>query len=402
MPINVYPVNRVNLSGMKFGKRTVVCFHGKKNGRYFWECRCECGQEDVITELRLTKGHADKCRDCAKALKRRYELVKPGNVYSEWTVIKEDDNPHYVMAKCSCGAFKRLLKNSLPSGNSKQCSSCRAKKSTIKHGHNRKGQTSSEYQTWCNIKSRVFNSNVESSKNYKERGIKLHLDWIHSFENFLKDVGKKPSSKHSLDRIDNNGHYEPGNVRWALPQEQVLNRRKTFKVNGEYIDVKSLSSQLRIKDRTIKRLLILANFTIEDIYEFSKLTSYQKIVMGKSINDKAPLSIEEVKKVKGSKRLASKRHPLWATWHSMKQRCSNPKNKDYSNYGGRGITVCKDLLNFLDFLLILTQIIGDKPSTHHQLDRIDPNGNYEASNLRWSTKEDQAINKRSSIDFFRN
>lgn len=75
------------------------------------------------------------------------------------------------------------------------------------------------------MKSRCYNKNNISYKNYGDRGIKVCDRWLNSFENFLKDMGEKPSDKHSLDRIDISGGYEPSNCRWATPEEQAVNKR---------------------------------------------------------------------------------------------------------------------------------------------------------------------------------
>lgn len=81
------------------------------------------------------------------------------------------------------------------------------------------------YWCWCSMIQRTTNPSVPNAEYYIGRGIKVCIRWRISFEAFLEDVGPRPSLKHSLDRIDPNGHYEPGNVRWATSFEQSQNKR---------------------------------------------------------------------------------------------------------------------------------------------------------------------------------
>ena len=83
---------------------------------------------------------------------------------------------------------------------------------------------------------------------------------------------------------------------------------------------------------------------------------------------------------------------IYAAWQHMKQRCINPNDNEYSNYGGRGITFCKRWMKFENFL----NDMGESPTDKHSIDRIDNNGNYCTKNCRWATPKQQTRNKRNN------
>ena len=85
---------------------------------------------------------------------------------------------------------------------------------------------SSERSIWANMKQRCLNSNNTSYQYYGARGITVCARWLRSFDSFLADVGPRPGPEYQLDRIDNNGNYEPANCRWVTPKENSANRRK--------------------------------------------------------------------------------------------------------------------------------------------------------------------------------
>lgn len=142
-----------------------------------------------------------------------------GKTFKKLTVISFSHRtpPHtYWVCSCSCGGQTVASTNNLRRGRHASCG--------CGHGLSR----TPEYETWYNIKLRCGLTGEKAHKNY----IHVSMDpvWENSFESFLKDVGKRPSSAHSIDRINPHKGYIPGNVRWVTNLEQARNKRQHSKV----------------------------------------------------------------------------------------------------------------------------------------------------------------------------
>lgn len=158
-------VKRYELTGKKVGNLTIIKFAKIDKWRStYWLCRCVCGREIVVKGYKLQHDKAISC-GCLNYLN-----------------------------------FKDARKT---------------------HGLSR----TPEYDIWCAIKKRCFNPSDPAYKYYGARGITICDKWRNSFESFIIDIGVRPQPKLSLDRINNDGNYEPGNVRWTTWHIQNSNKR---------------------------------------------------------------------------------------------------------------------------------------------------------------------------------
>ena len=161
------------VAGMRFGRLEIVraaephlVQEGRRTRRY-WTCRCECGRETTVEQSNLPRTK-------------------------------------------SCGCHASVM------------ASARMKARNWRHGL----RYTPEYKVWVGAKIRCFDPHSENYKYYGGRGITMDPLFANSFEAFLADIGHRPSPSHSIDRIDVNGHYAPGNLRWATAREQRANQRR--------------------------------------------------------------------------------------------------------------------------------------------------------------------------------
>jgi hypothetical protein len=166
-------------------------------------------------------------------MSRPLDLV--GQKLGRLTVVSRSDSTadgrSLFLCACECGRQVVAIGKDLRRGHTKSCG-CLSKETTSKtkriHGESR--PQTPEFRAWKAMLTRCTNERQKCWKDYGGRGIKVCYRWANSYDNFLADMGRKPTPQHSLDRYPNNdGDYEPANCRWATRKEQNSNTRATLR-----------------------------------------------------------------------------------------------------------------------------------------------------------------------------
>ena len=156
----------------------------------------------------------------------------------------------FCTCQCDCGNIKKIRMDSISTKSRKtQSCGCYAKELSSIRNSSHKMSNTTTYKSWFSMRNRCFNPNNPSYSNYGGIGITVCDRWKDSFENFLNDMGERPSKAYSIDRIDVNGNYEPNNCRWATQVQQQNNKRNnsTITYNGETRTITEWSRILGIK-----------------------------------------------------------------------------------------------------------------------------------------------------------
>lgn len=145
-----------------------------------------------------------------------------------------------------CEACKAEFTRCMAQASQRFCSNSCKFSAAVKHGAFQNGKPSPELSCWYAMRKRCMNKNAPMFYRYGGRGISVCQEWKDSFSAFLRDMGPRPSLKHTVDRINNDGNYEPSNCRWATPKEQRSNNSQKI------IRVTYLGETLCLSDWSIK------------------------------------------------------------------------------------------------------------------------------------------------------
>lgn len=216
----------IEMIGKKFNKWTVISESESKNGKRY-NCVCECGNTGVVRGTSLRNNTSKSC-GCIKADKGpKLSLVgeKFGMLYVD-SIAYNKNGVYYYNTICACGNEKIIRGTGLTYSGTKSCGCLQKSKASVantKHGMYK----SREYNIYNHIKNRCYNQSSNGYNNYGGRGIKMCDRWLESFENFYEDMGDVPPN-YSIERLNVNGNYEQSNCIWADNSTQARNKRNSL------------------------------------------------------------------------------------------------------------------------------------------------------------------------------
>ena len=177
---------------------------------------------------------------------------------------------YFWLCRCKCGVEKDVDGRCLRGGETVSCG-CHKREANTTHGMTNHPL----YSVWCGIKRRCCNPNDAHFKDYGARGITMCSRWMNSFADFYADMGDRPTSKHTIERIKNHKGYEPGNCKWATRAEQNENTRRTKLISfrGTTLSIAKWAKRIGVHARTLHSRIDRLGWTVERALTTSKLPS---------------------------------------------------------------------------------------------------------------------------------
>lgn len=259
---------KIDLTGMKFSRLTVLKQSPRKDSRPVWECKCECGSKVLVSTSALRTGNTKSC-GCARIIANKNRCIDlTGKTFGKWMVVCRAENigrRTFWLCECECGGKRPVQADSLSGGISTNCG-CERNKKTISRNTTHGMYGRPERNVWQQMIGRCTNKNDESYKNYGGRGIKVCDKWRNDFLAFLKDMGPRPFDGAQIDRFpNNNGNYEPGNCRWTTRKNNLRNTRKNrfLEFDGKRLTVAEWSEVTGISQSAIYSRLDKMGWSIE-------------------------------------------------------------------------------------------------------------------------------------------
>lgn len=256
-------MRKVDITGKKYNHLTPIRRIGRVGHNTMWECKCDCGNTTTVSLANIRSGHTKSC-GCIRAAK---DLT--GERFGRLTVVRFDHysrtGQQYYECKCDCGNTKLVQASHLQSGN---VSSCGCKNSTVtKMPFRHHGLYKTRiHNIWCGIFARCYNPNSPVYDRYGGRGIRVCDEW-RDIVNFCDWAYKNGYSDNlTLDRIDNDGNYEPSNCRWADKYTQSNNRNNIVKYDykgGKYT-ITELARMSGINYGTLRTRIKRYGYSIEE------------------------------------------------------------------------------------------------------------------------------------------
>lgn len=210
---------------------------------------------------------------------RRSDPIAPGQRFTRLTVVRfveRRTTGYYWLCACDCGAERLARASALRDGSSRSCGCLRSEEQSARQTiHGRHGTPT--WVTWSAMRARCYSPLPEVTQYHGARGIRVCERW-NDFAAFLADMGERPSLAHSIDRIDPDGDYEPGNCRWATHAQQANNKRNNVYVehNGERRTVAEWSALLGVSSHRLA-------YRLRAGWDFSRAVSQPPAKVGRAV-----------------------------------------------------------------------------------------------------------------------